>query len=94
MALLGLLYAKTANLQLAVDEVVAEIYRGCDELEESAAKLRAKYIHEPEILPDLEIFIDTCKYFCTANVSWSLVSERYQMASMKRLEGGGIEMVM
>ena len=97
LPLTGVLFARgggSGSLQAAVDGAAAEVWRSGEALEREAAVLMARYGAEPGLGRDVERLIDGCRIFCTANVRWSLVTERYGMGAMRRLDGGAIELVI
>ncbi|OOF90465.1 hypothetical protein ASPCADRAFT_59329, partial [Aspergillus carbonarius ITEM 5010] len=75
--LVTILYAKLGSPQEAVNHIVDSIRRTIIEFDGTAKRLRIRYSTDPDVLTDLESFIDGCRYYCTANLTWSLSTTRY-----------------
>ncbi|PYI05888.1 terpenoid synthase, partial [Aspergillus sclerotiicarbonarius CBS 121057] len=69
-SLVPILYAKYGSVQKAVGHVVAGIRRTITDFDATAKRLRIRYSKDLDVLKDLEIFIDGCRYYCTGNLSW------------------------
>ncbi|PWY87801.1 terpenoid synthase [Aspergillus sclerotioniger CBS 115572] len=68
--LVTILYAKLGSPQEAVNHIVDSIRHTITEFDGTAERLRIRYSTDRDVLKDLESFIDGCKYYCTANLSW------------------------
>ena len=99
--------ACSGSLQAAVDAIVASIRAAGEEFEAYAAEIRemvrrmkddeaddARLATEEGLSDEMERVIQACKDFCVGNIAWSLVTERYGMGEMRRLDDGGIELVI
>lgn len=102
LGLLPLLYAQSGSLQTAVDTAVASIRAAAEHLEACAQELREMVNRMEEdgsfldegLSCEMERVIQACKDFCVGNIVWSLTTGRYGMNKMRRLEDGGIELVI
>ena len=71
-----LLYLQDRSLHLAMDGALKRVRISKNELDETAARLLAKYTTtNPELVRDFQTFVDCCKTMCTGNNPWSVKSE-------------------
>ena len=88
VSLLPLLYANTGSLQSAVDEIVAAVRTSAEDFDIIAERLRKKCKNDAALLQDLEVFMNSCRYNCTGNVGWSLMTGRYGMEQCEQYGEG------
>ncbi|KAI9725876.1 MAG: hypothetical protein M1828_002505 [Chrysothrix sp. TS-e1954] len=70
-SLIPLLYAKTGDVQAAVDELTIFLIKTIKSFEETAQKFPAQVLaSDAKSLQALQNFIDGCRYYCTGNLRW------------------------
>ncbi|KAL9611919.1 MAG: hypothetical protein Q9167_003472, partial [Letrouitia subvulpina] len=82
-SLIPLAYAYSQSTQVATDLSVHMIETAVTGFEEAVESLIASYTENDASHGDLDKFVDSCRYACTANLNWSLKSERYGLAKQK-----------
>ena len=90
VSLLPLLYANAGSLQCAVDEIVAAVKTAAEDFDTIAERLRKKCGNDAALLQDLEVFMNSCRYNCTGNVGWSLMTRRYGMEQCENYGEGSL----
>ncbi|KAE8149091.1 terpenoid synthase [Aspergillus avenaceus] len=86
-SLIPLLYAERGgSLQDAVDTAARTVCNSVAEFDRVAEAFLIDNQEDPQ-LGNLSKFIDGCKFACTANLNWGLLSNRYKLPA-RSLEGG------
>ncbi|KAI0545521.1 terpenoid synthase [Xylaria curta] len=85
--LIPLLFVKFKSMQAAVDEAVLILSNSIDRFQRAESDILGRYATCPEIESAIRDHINAYKTACTANMSWSLVSGRYQIYR-KSMENG------
>ncbi|MCJ1293100.1 hypothetical protein MMC34_004653 [Xylographa carneopallida] len=69
-SLVPILFAQLRSAQAAVDQVMETVRLTVEEFDVVAYRLLQRYSTDPIIVAPLQSFVDTCRYFCTGNLSW------------------------
>ncbi|KAK5629884.1 hypothetical protein RRF57_005599 [Xylaria bambusicola] len=86
-----LVYNKGFSVQEAIEDTCHELQKNIDRHDESARDLLAIVKEkQPEVLADVEYYIEGCRHNQTANLLWSLVTTRYGLGDVPRDEDGGM----
>lgn len=64
------------------------------EIRELVRRMEEDGAVEEGVSGEMERVVIACKDFCVGNVVWSLSTERYGMGGMRRVDGGGIELII
>lgn len=86
-SILPVLYVEHGSMSIAMSIATGVIKRAVENLDAAADRLLERHGQTPTLRKDLVKFIDTCKYACTGNLSWSLVSGRFRICQ-KTTKGG------
>jgi hypothetical protein len=78
-SILPILFARHGSMDAALSISVDLIVQSIRSIDNSAERLLQQYGKDLILRRDLRAFIDSCKYACTGNLSWSLVSGRFQI---------------
>ncbi|CAJ2504139.1 Uu.00g115330.m01.CDS01 [Anthostomella pinea] len=68
--LIPLLCPKLGSAQAAADVALEMIRSATSQFQAAEAEILQRYSHIPHIHDDLQRFVDSCKYACTANLDW------------------------
>ncbi|KAI0405461.1 terpenoid synthase [Xylaria palmicola] len=90
--LIPLLFLKSRSIQGAIDEAAAIVSKSIERLETAEDKILSHYSGSPKTQEMIRDHINACKLACTANLNWSLVSERYQLHV--KTTANGIDVVL
>ncbi|KAI0108673.1 isoprenoid synthase domain-containing protein [Nemania sp. FL0031] len=86
-SLIPLLVLKVGSGQQAINTAVEMIKVSIKTFEQAEEDALAHCSDRPSTLKDVRQFIDGCKYACTSNLNWSLLSGRYKLGC-KDMKGG------
>ncbi|KAF2653977.1 terpenoid synthase [Lophiostoma macrostomum CBS 122681] len=80
-SLIPLLALELGSVQAALDDASRMMQDSVELIDKAADSLLARYGHDASVHANLQKFVDGCKYACTGNLNWSLVSGRYRLGS-------------
>ncbi|KAI0097134.1 terpenoid synthase [Daldinia grandis] len=85
--LIPLLMLESRSIQDAVDHAANILSASIKRFESAEEEILAQYSTMPNAHEDLRKFLEGCKYACTANIKWSITTERYQLG-YQSMQGG------
>jgi hypothetical protein len=80
-SLIPLLSLELGSVQAALDDASRMMQNSVESIDKAAESLLARYAHDASMYTNLQKYIEGCKYACTGNLNWSLVSGRYRLGS-------------
>lgn len=86
-SLVPLLTLELGSVQKGLDVASQMLQDSIRSVDAAAESLLARHTHDRALHTNLQKFIDGCKYACTGNLSWSVVSGRYRLGC-KSMQGG------
>ncbi|KAI0143932.1 terpenoid synthase [Hypoxylon sp. NC0597] len=86
-SLVPLLSLKLGSVQAAMNQAVDIVRSSIQRFNAAESEILDRYSTMPKVQEDIHKFIDGCKYACTSNLSWSLVSSRYKL-NCQSMKGG------
>ncbi|KAL5115784.1 hypothetical protein ACEQ8H_006279 [Pleosporales sp. CAS-2024a] len=86
-SILPVLYAEHGSMDAAMRTAASLIAQSIRSVDGAAERLLKRCGQDTGLHRDLEAFIDSCKYACTGNLSWSLVSGRFQICQTTTKKG-------
>lgn len=86
-SLIPLLAVELGSVQAALDVASKMLQDSVVAIDAAAEALLARHALDTALSANLQKFIDSCKYACTANLNWSVVSGRYKLGC-DSLKGG------
>ncbi|PVI05614.1 terpenoid synthase [Periconia macrospinosa] len=86
-SLIPLLAVELGSVQSALDVASKMLQDSVIAIDAAADALLARHARDTALCANLQKFIDGCKYACTANLNWSVVSGRYKLGC-DSLKGG------
>lgn len=86
-SLIPILALELGSVQAALDAASQMLQNSITSIDAAAESLLANHIYDEVTCVDLRRFVDGCKYACTGNLNWSVLSGRYQLGC-KSLRGG------
>ncbi|KAI1443440.1 terpenoid synthase [Annulohypoxylon stygium] len=86
-SLVALLSLELGSVQTAMNHAVEIVRSATYRLEAAETDLLGRYSSMPKIQEDIRKFVEGCKYACTSNLNWSLMSGRYRL-NCDSMEGG------
>jgi hypothetical protein len=87
-SILPVLFAEHGSMDAAMSIAAKLIVQHVRSVDDAAKRLLQRHGKDLVLQQDLEAFIDSCKYACTGNLNWSLVSGRFQIC--ETTTNGGI----
>ncbi|KAI1104702.1 terpenoid synthase [Jackrogersella minutella] len=91
-SMIPLLSLELGSVQAAINHATEAVRSSIQKIDAAEAEILARYSSTPEVREDIRKFIEGCKYACTCNLNWSLITGRYKLdcQSMK----GGLHMTL
>ncbi|KAI2638861.1 terpenoid synthase [Hypomontagnella submonticulosa] len=86
-SLVPLLCIQLGSVQEAMNRAVEIVRSAIERFDTAEKQILDRYSATPEVQNDIRKFIDGCKYACTANINWSLVSGRYKLNCQSMADG-------
>ncbi|KAI0892300.1 terpenoid synthase [Annulohypoxylon nitens] len=86
-SLVALLSLELGSVQTAMNHAVEIVRSATYRLEAAETDLLERYSSMPKVQEDIRKFVEGCKYACTSNLNWSLMSGRYRL-NCDSMEGG------
>ncbi|KAI1092618.1 terpenoid synthase [Rostrohypoxylon terebratum] len=86
-SLVALLSLELGSVQAAINHAFDIVRSATYRLEAAETDLLERYSAMPKVQGDIRKFVEGCKYACTSNLNWSLISGRYRL-NCKSMEGG------
>jgi hypothetical protein len=86
-SLIPLLAVELGSVQAALDTASQMLQDSIKSVDAAADSLLARHAHDGALCANLQRYIEGCKYACTGNVNWSVVSGRYRLGC-NSLQGG------
>lgn len=78
-SILPVLFAEHGSMDAAMSIAASLIVQSIRSVDVAAERLLQRHGKDLVLQHNLEDFIDSCKYACTGNLNWSLVSGRFQI---------------
>ncbi|KAH9871549.1 hypothetical protein J1614_005804 [Plenodomus biglobosus] len=78
-SILPVLFAEHGSMDAAMSIAASLIVQHVQIVDDAAKRLLQRHGKCSILQQDLHAFIDSCKYACTGNLNWSLVSGRFQI---------------
>jgi len=86
-SLIPLLTLELGSVQAALDVASQMLRDSIESIDAAADSLLGRHAHDGALYANLQKFIDGCKYACTGNLNWSIVSGRYRLGC-DSMQGG------
>ena len=86
-SILPILFAKHGSMDAAMSIAASLIVQSIRSLDIAAERLLQQHGKDLVSRRDLRAFINSCKYACTGNLNWSLVSGRFQICQTTTKDG-------
>nr|AHY23921.1 terpene synthase [Hypoxylon sp. E7406B] len=86
-SLVPLLALELGSMQAAMNHAVDIVRSSIQRFDTAAIEILERYATTPKVQEDIRKSIDACRYACTSNLNWSLVSGRYKL-NCQSMEGG------
>lgn len=78
-SILPVLFVEHHSMDIAMRIATSLIERSVQRFDQAAERLLQRHEQSSAVQRDLTKFIDSCKYACTGNLRWSLVSGRFRI---------------
>ncbi|KAI0533791.1 terpenoid synthase [Xylaria digitata] len=85
--LIPLLSMRLGSVQAAIGKATDMVRSSIERFEAMERQLLQSCLSNPQLHDNVRIYIDSCKYACTANLNWSLSTGRYKL-NVPTLRGG------
>ncbi|KAF2630913.1 terpenoid synthase [Macroventuria anomochaeta] len=86
-SILPVLFAEHGSMDTAMSIAASLIVQSIRSVDDAAERLLQRHGEDLILRRDLGDFIDSCKYACTGNLNWSLVSGRFQICQTTTTDG-------
>ncbi|KAI0833178.1 terpenoid synthase [Hypoxylon sp. FL0890] len=86
-SLVPLLSLELGSVQAAINQAVDIVRSSIERFDAAEMEILERYSATPEVQEDIRKSIDGCKYACTSNLNWSLISGRYKL-NCQSMKGG------
>ncbi|OTA70327.1 terpenoid synthase [Hypoxylon sp. EC38] len=86
-SLVPLLSLELGSVQAAINQAVDIVRSSIQRFDTAESEILKRYSTMPKVQEDIHKFIDGCKFACTSNLNWSLVSGRYKL-NCQSMKGG------
>jgi hypothetical protein len=78
-SILPVLFTEHGSMEAAMQTATNIIAQAIRSVDDAAERILQRHETDDNLHRDLTAFIDSCKYACTGNLSWSLVSGRFRI---------------
>ncbi|KAF2963420.1 hypothetical protein GQX73_g10143 [Xylaria multiplex] len=85
--LIPLLSMRLGSVQAAISKAMDMVCSSIERFEAMERQLLQSCLSNPQLHDNVRVYIDNCKYACTANLNWSLSTGRYKL-NVPSLRGG------
>ncbi|KAI1291144.1 terpenoid synthase [Xylaria venustula] len=85
--LIPLLSMRLGSVQAAVTKATEMVCSSIERFDAMERQLLQSCLSNPQLQDNVRVYIDNCKYACTANLNWSLSTGRYKL-NVPSLRGG------